>query len=353
MMRSSILAAAAVSIVGVLADSHNNSSSIALASSPSISASTTSVDPSKPCKGWNVLVTPAVVSYPSDVVEYSSTLTATVIPHITEYADGSRHTSWTTVMVAPNATTTIPYSSPKNEPLVWTEYGYTLTYPNTYIAFSDVRGGPNILPPATSAPSVVFRPGATCAQNITSVSLQATSTFLFPLATADPAHTTAAASSLLAVLNDTPGVLSQFNGTNMKDCTLSIDGTRTVKLAPITAAAVTKVSVAVLQQTAQAVITRVSDTAPSDGKDKPADAQDAGAKDQASPAAAAAPTSVGLGDLIASALGMARPVADAPAPTNGVKIGSETYALAPAPNGAVAFGSYTLPAGAATSINAA
>lgn len=70
---------------------------------------------------------PSLLSYPASVSTTSSTMTATVIPLVTEYPNGERVTSYSTVVLpAPNATTYADFRGTPVFDLTWATYGTVL-----------------------------------------------------------------------------------------------------------------------------------------------------------------------------------------------------------------------------------
>ena len=88
------------------------------------------------CPGCAVVVMRDTLTYPGDVSLDLQTVTATVIPYVTVYADGSKSTSFSTV-----DTSSSQFQEPSNTPLTWFTYGTALTYPTTYLAFPSPLAG--------------------------------------------------------------------------------------------------------------------------------------------------------------------------------------------------------------------
>ena len=127
------------SITPISPDQNSTFSSNSLFSAPvgAITAFTT-------CAPCSVAVTETLLSFPVPVNETTETATATVIPYVTEYPDGTNVTSYSTYSnYNPTAALNNNFTAPSATPLTWTTLGFTLTYPTTYLAYPSPEAGMN------------------------------------------------------------------------------------------------------------------------------------------------------------------------------------------------------------------
>lgn len=98
------------------------------------------------CAPCSVAVTETLLSFPVPVNETTETATATVIPYVTEYPDGTNVTSYSTYSdYNPTAALNNNFTAPSTTPLTWTTLGFTLTYPTTYLAYPSPEAGKNAI----------------------------------------------------------------------------------------------------------------------------------------------------------------------------------------------------------------
>lgn len=252
----------------------------------------TSSTPSFSCAPCTVTVSETLLSFPAPVNISTKFATATVIPYVTEYADGTNVTSFSTYSsYAPNASSQNNFTAPSTTPLTWTTLGLTLTYPTTYLAFPSPEAGMNSILAVNStsycyagslttltdlpSASLVFPYNASLFGSATTglaatitdntagqVSAAATlsSAPLFTAASEITAYESIA-SSLLSFLDGLPQ-LSSIVGTDPRLCSQTVGGSVQASEAltatstfNVPTAAFVHTSVAVLTQTGQAVTT--------------------------------------------------------------------------------------------------
>lgn len=252
----------------------------------------TTTTPPFTCAPCTVSVTETLLTFPVPVNLTLSTATATVIPYITEYPDGTNVTSYSTFSAyTENATSNNNFTTPTTTPLTWKTLGFTLTYPTSYIAYPSPEAGINnvfavngtsycyaenftVVPNIPTA-SILFSYNATIFGLPAATSATATDNSGSQLSTtseasSEPTSLSSAAvnsayasltSSLLSFLDGLPQ-LSSIVSTNPASCSQIVGGftnlasaVTSFTLNTVPTATVVHTSVAVLTQTGQAVFT--------------------------------------------------------------------------------------------------
>jgi hypothetical protein len=212
------------------------------------------------CGGCSITAGPETLTYPSPVSEVTSSVTATVIPFIYQFDNGTEVTRYSTYhQYTASASGQSAFTTPQSTSLTWTTLGTTLTYPTTYLAFISPRAG--VSTQLTGTNSI-------CSASLTPISLQASdyAHLIFPSSLpADHDIITASASSYIdtipsvgaAVSPYKPAACSQFIGPPQVPAS---SGTFTAPLKTSLASEnpVVHTTVAFLVQTGKPVITRVS-----------------------------------------------------------------------------------------------
>jgi len=142
------------------------------------------------------------------------------------YPDGEVSTSFTTnfasnVTIAPNATDV-------HLTLTWTwdaAPDVTLTYPTTYVAYTDIRGGLDANETASSTPTQILeREEPTCTQNVEPLELFSPANgnetpFIQPVINEDSGIFQTLPPALIDYLKTQAEIISVFNGSNIATCT--------------------------------------------------------------------------------------------------------------------------------------
>ncbi|KAF2425684.1 hypothetical protein EJ08DRAFT_395341 [Tothia fuscella] len=213
------------------------------------------------CGGCTVTVGPKTLTFPNNnVAEVTRSVTATVVPYVFQYDNGTEVTSLSTFSAAGGGAQTV-YTAPSA--LTWSTYGTVLTYPTTYLAFVSPLAG--ISKSQTGA-------NAFCYASLTTVALKASdyAKLIYPAAAVAAEHDiiTAAVSSYLdtlpsvtaAVAPYKPAECSHFVGppqTSSGIVSIPVASSSDSRTIEASLEPVTHTSVAFLLQTGKPIITRI------------------------------------------------------------------------------------------------
>ncbi|KAF2666525.1 hypothetical protein BT63DRAFT_310895 [Microthyrium microscopicum] len=152
---------------------------------------------------------PTTVSYPFPLDLRQENVTATVIPIVYTYANGSSYTT-SSIYEAWNPTSNATWVPPPTTTFTWSQFGTTLTYPTTYIAYPT----PTLILHST----LTARGGIpTCAEDDEPIPVppESTSKLVFPSTPGDPTPETSKAYYLVDGL---PALTSLLNGGDPRTC---------------------------------------------------------------------------------------------------------------------------------------
>jgi hypothetical protein len=209
------------------------------------------------CGGCTITAGPKTLTYPADVSEVTKSVTATVIPFIYQYDNGTEVTSYSTYTASGGVQSV--FTSPAR--VTWTTLGTVLTYPTTYLAF---------ISPLAGVSSSQTGANGFCYASLTTISIQtpAYSNLIFPsTAPADHDIITSAASKYLDTLPSIAAAVSPYKPAACSHL-IGVDSSKisgsptnpaftTSRTVLVSIEPVTHTSVAFLLQTGKPVITRV------------------------------------------------------------------------------------------------
>lgn len=198
-----------------------NSSSTPISTNSSVSSTTA-------CTGCVLeAFEPVTLTYTAPV-EQSSYIGGTVTTVLVTYPDGEVSTSFTTNF-APNATIP-PNATDVHLTLTWTWHSapeVTLTYPTTYVAYTDIRGGlnaNNTASPTITDDPILKREEPTCATDVQYLELFPPADgneapFIQPLVNEDSDTVQTLPAALIDYLKTKAEIISVFGGSNIATCT--------------------------------------------------------------------------------------------------------------------------------------
>jgi hypothetical protein len=217
------------------------------------------------CTGCTISAGPTVLTYPSPVSNVVQTVTATVIPYITEY-DNTNITSYSTIyQYASGVNGQSANTSPTTTSLIWSTLGTTLTYPTTYLAFPS---------PVAGVSKSFSGTNSFCYASLNAITLDATDQAHLIFASSTPADYDRITASVVSLLDTLPSIsaavspyqpsqCSPFAGTSQVPAagpttTAAVNGPESSASTPL---AVTHTTVQFLITQGQPVITRSAGTA--------------------------------------------------------------------------------------------